>query len=100
MASMCCDCIATPINFAKLTRLAVPDFTYRPTLYNQLSGVLRSSLTGLLESILLLAARARQTIMRDLGVCRLVAWSESDRYGLCHDYVSGSLDVVETYSAF
>ena len=81
MASMCCDCIATPVNFAKLTRLAVPDFTHRTSLYNQLSGVLRSSLTDLPESILLLVARVRQKCIALLGYIG-IPWSESNRQRL------------------
>jgi hypothetical protein len=82
MASMCCDYIATPVNSLELTRLAVPDFTYRTSLYNRVSGVLRSSLIDPLESILLLVAKIRQIVLGNFMIYRLCTQSESDRYGL------------------
>jgi hypothetical protein len=62
--------------------LAVPDFTYRTSLYNQLSGVLRSSLTGLPEFILLLVAKARQIAIGNLVIYRLCMQGKSNQYGL------------------
>jgi hypothetical protein len=61
--------------------LAVPDFTYRTSLYNLISGVLRSSLAGLPESILLLVAKARQYIVDLMGDI-VMPERESNRYGL------------------
>jgi hypothetical protein len=43
IASICCDCIATLVNFTNLMRLAIPDFTYWTSLHNLISGVLRSN---------------------------------------------------------
>ncbi len=62
--------------------LAVPDFTYRTSLYNRLSGVLRSYLTGLPESILLLVVKARHVMITGMGIYRMRMRGESNRYGL------------------
>ncbi len=50
--------------------LTVPDFTHRTSICNLISGVLRSSLTDLPESILLLVARARQVVIGNLSIYR------------------------------
>ncbi len=61
--------------------LAVPDFTWQTSCHNQLSGVLRSSLADLPESILLLVAKARQRYI-DIMIYKRNPWRENNRYGL------------------
>jgi hypothetical protein len=52
-----------------------------------------------MASMLLLVAKIRQIVVGNFMIYRLCTQSESDRYGLCHDYVGGSRDGIAAYPA-
>ena len=76
------DAMQPQSNCLRVSQSNSPSFTSWLSHGNHLLRVLVQSLTELLESILLLVAKARQFAIDDIAIYMLCMRSESNRYGL------------------